>query len=136
MRLSLSRTVTFRAWHRLFEQALSAEENRRKYGPVAESHPHDYRCRVTVERRVADHEAMVIDLALLDRLLDEEILGRFAEKHIHRDDAAFAIVLPTCEALARDLFRRLALRLPAGVALSSVVVAEDDTLSAECRGDE
>jgi len=77
-----------------------------------------------------------MDLALLDRILQEEVLTPFAGKHFNLDVPAFASgrPLPTCEAIAAYVFRRLAARLPNGVALERVRIAEDPTLYADCTG--
>jgi 6-pyruvoyltetrahydropterin/6-carboxytetrahydropterin synthase len=83
-----------------------------------------------------DDTGMIIDLALLDRLLQEEVLKPFGGKHLNLDVPAFAYgrTLPTCEALAAYLFPRLAARLPQGVALERVRIMEDPTLYADCTG--
>ena len=47
---------------------------------------------------------------------------------------AYGKLLPTCEAMAAYLFPRLARRLPAGVHLDRVRLAEDATLYADCTG--
>lgn len=135
MRIRLTRTVTFRASHRLFDAARTAEENRGRFGWTVEPHSHQYTCRVTVTGPVDDDEAMVMDLGLLDRLLAEEVVTRFEGKRLDQEIPEFWEVLPTCEALARDVFRRLGARLPPDVSLVAVRLAEDPTLSAECVGD-
>jgi hypothetical protein len=43
-------------------------------------------------------------------------------------------MLPTCEALAMDVYRRIAARLPRGVTLERVRIMEDPTLYADCTG--
>ena len=43
-------------------------------------------------------------------------------------------MLPTCEAIAMDVYRRLAARLPGGVTLERVRIMEDPTLYADCTG--
>ncbi len=138
MPVALTRTVGFRALHRYHRPEWSAEENRRRFGPAGEApgHPHDYRCAVTVSGVPDPDTAMVIDLALLDRILAEEVTARCDGKHLNLDLAEFAYgrTLPTCEALARHFFERIAARLPAPVRLDRVLVAEDATLHAECTG--
>lgn len=133
MRLSLIREVTFRATHRYWKPAWTAEANRARFGAAVEEHPHDYSCTVTVAGPVDGETDMVMDLSVLDRLLAEEIVDRLDGRALHREVAEFADskALPTCEALARDLFRRIAARLPAGVVLERVRVAEDVGVSAE-----
>ncbi len=135
MRIRLSRAVAFRAHHRLADPTQSPEENRRRFGWTAESHPHQYRCEVSVTGPVTEPEAMVVDLPRLDAILHEEITARYDGRHLDRDVPELAGILPTCEAIARDLFRRIAPRLPPGVTLTRVMVAEDASLRAECLGD-
>jgi 6-pyruvoyl-tetrahydropterin synthase len=99
-----------------------------------EPHPHQYRCEVGVSRPIGETDALVIDLAGLDRILDDEVVSRLEGKQLHREVPPFDRVPPTCEAIARDLYRRIGARLPAGVALDRVMVAEDENLRAECLG--
>lgn len=138
MRLSLTRTVGFRATHRYFRPEWSAEENRARFGSTTEEpgHPHDFTCGVTVTGRPDPGTGMLVDLPALDRLLAEVVTGPFDGKHINLDVAEFAYgrTLPTCEAMAAYFFARLTERLPAGAELVRVRVAEDATLHADCRG--
>jgi 6-pyruvoyltetrahydropterin/6-carboxytetrahydropterin synthase len=137
MAASLTRTVGFRAVHRYYRPDWSASRNREVYGLLADppGHGHDYQCAVTVAGRL-DETGMIMDLALLDRILQEEVLTPFAGKHFNLEVPAFASgrPLPTCEAIAAYVFRRLSARLPNGVALERVRIAEDPTLYADCTG--
>ena len=137
MAASLTRTVGFRALHRYYRADWSEARNREVFGPLADptGHGHDYQCAVTVAGRL-DETGMIVDLALLDRILQEEVLTPFAGKHFNLDVPAFASgrPLPTCEAIAAYLFRHIAARLPDGVALERVRIAEDPTLYADCTG--
>ncbi len=135
MRFRLTRSVSFRAHHRLADPHASAEENRRRFGSTVEPHAHHYRCEVSVSRSIGDEEAAVMDLPLLDRIIAEEVTGPFEGRHLHRDVPAFAMVPPTCEAMAREVYRRVAPRLPANVRLDRVGIAEDDSLRAEIIAD-
>ena len=67
MSLTLTRTVTFHARHRLYRPEWSADENRRAFGPLSEEppHGHDYRCAVTVSGSDAPSD-LLVDLAQLD----------------------------------------------------------------------
>jgi 6-pyruvoyltetrahydropterin/6-carboxytetrahydropterin synthase len=137
MPTSLTRALEFRATHHLWMTDWSPERNRDSFGPLTESHPHDYRCHVTISGPVDGRSGMIIDLAMLDAILAEEIGAELDGKDLNRDVPAFAAgaPIPTCEALAEYLFRRIAGRLPAGVRLTRVRVAEDATLSADCTSD-
>jgi 6-pyruvoyltetrahydropterin/6-carboxytetrahydropterin synthase len=136
--VSLSRVVGFRALHRFFRPEFSEAKNREVFGPLADApgHAHDYRCVVTVAGPLAATDGMVMDLGLLDRILVEEIVAAFDGKHLNLDVPEFAYgrTLPTCEAIAAHVFPRVAARLPAGVALERIRIAEDATLYADCTG--
>jgi 6-pyruvoyl-tetrahydropterin synthase len=77
---------------------------------------------------------MVLDLAEFDRILQEEVVTRLDGKHLNQDVPGLADTVPTCEALALDVFRRLLPRLPRGVTLERVRILEDSTLYADCTG--
>ena len=136
MPTSLTRRLQFHATHHLWMVDWSAEQNRASFGPLSESHPHDYTCAVTVSGPVDSRSGMLVDLALLDRILADEVRAPLEGKDLNREVAAFAggTPIPTCEALAEYLYRRIAGRLPPGVRLTRVQVAEDSTLHGECTG--
>ncbi len=136
MPTSLTRVVQFHARHHLWMADWPAERNRAAFGALTESHAHDYTCAVTVTGPVDARSGMILDLTQLDTILAEEVRAPLEGRDLNRDIAAFAdgARIPTCEALAEYLFRRIAGRLPGGVRLTRVRVAEDPTLHADCTG--
>jgi 6-pyruvoyltetrahydropterin/6-carboxytetrahydropterin synthase len=138
MPVSLTRTVGFRAVHRLYRADWTEARNREAFGPLSDppGHPHDYRCAVTVSGPIDDRMGMVVDLVELDRILQEEVVARLNGKHLNEDvpELAYDRMLPTCEAIAMDVYRRIASRLPQGVTLERVRIMEDPTLYADCTG--
>jgi len=139
MPVSLTRSLGFRATHRYFKPAWSEDQNRSRFGWTAEEpgHAHDYRCSVTVTGPLDPDTDMILDLPELDRILAEEVTARLDGRHLNLDlpEFAYGRALPSCEALARFLFGRIATRLPAGVTLVRVRVVEDASLHADCTGD-
>lgn len=135
MATRLIRTLGFTARHHLWVAGWTEGENRARFGPLVAPHAHDYRCSVAVEGPL-DAQGMVMDLGLLDRILEEEVRTRLDGKHLNQDlpEYGAGTPLPVCEALASDIFGRVARRLPPGVRLVRVRVAEDDTLAAEHTG--
>jgi 6-pyruvoyltetrahydropterin/6-carboxytetrahydropterin synthase len=137
MAVSLTRTVAFRATHRFYRPDWSEAQNREVFGPLSDppGHAHDYQCMVTVAGSLPE-TGMVVDLGLVDRIMDEEVLQPMAGKHLNLDLPAFAYgrTLPTCEALAAYLFSRIAARLPQDVSLERVRIMEDPTLYGDCTG--
>jgi 6-pyruvoyltetrahydropterin/6-carboxytetrahydropterin synthase len=138
MSVSLTRTVGFRAVHRLYRPDWTEARNREAFGPLSDppGHPHDYRCAVTVSGPIDDRMGMVVDLVELDRILQEEVVSRLDGKHLNEDvpGLAYGQMLPTCEAIAVDVYRRIAPRLPRDVTLERVRIMEDPTLYADCTG--
>ena len=138
MSVSLTRTVEFRAVHRLYRPDWTEARNREVFGALSDppGHPHDYRCAVTVSGPMAGRMGMVVDLGELDRIVQEEVVARLDGKYLNEDVPGLANgqTLPTCEAIAVDVYRRLAARLPSGVTLERVRIMEDPTLYADCTG--
>ena len=136
MPVRLTRMVRFRAEHHYWVPDWPADRNREAFGSLSEPHQHDYTCGVTVSGPVETRTGMLLDLGFLDRILADEILRPLDGRDLNRDVPEFAAgrTLPTCEALAIWLFRRIAPRLPHEVRLERVCVAEDPTLRAECTG--
>jgi 6-pyruvoyltetrahydropterin/6-carboxytetrahydropterin synthase len=135
---SLTRTVRFHADHHFWRPDWPAERNRATFGAASEApgHGHDYECAVTVSGPVDRETGMIVDLAQLDRILAEEVVGPLDGRHFNRDVPTFAYggAIPTGEVVAAWLFGRIAARLPAGVRLERVRIAEDPFLYAECTG--
>lgn len=130
----LSRRVEFAAAHRYRRPDWSDERNRAVFGACANPnfHGHDYTCTVTVRGVIDETTGMIVDLGALDRILDDEVSSRFDHRNINLDVPEFADgrLVPTGENIARFIFERVEPRLPAGVELVRVDLAEDDTLSA------
>ena len=132
-RSSLTRTVTFFALHHLRRDDWSDARNLEVFGPLSDpaGHGHDYTCTVRVSGPLI--HGMVMDLVELDRLLELVVRGPLAGRHLNREVPEFGPggTLPTCEALADYVYRRLLPRLPAELNLDFVRIAEDATLSGE-----
>jgi 6-pyruvoyltetrahydropterin/6-carboxytetrahydropterin synthase len=130
----LSRRVEFAAAHRYRRSDWTDERNRSVFGASANPnfHGHDYTCTVTVRGLIDETTGMIVDLGALDRILDDEITSRFDHRNINLDVPEFADgrLVPTGENIARFIFERVQPRLPAGVELVRVHLAEDETLSA------
>lgn len=78
----------------------------------------------------------MVDLAMLDGILGKHVAQPLAGSDLNTAIPEFAsgAWAPTCEAFAAWCWRTIASRLPAGVELERVRVAEDATLWADCTG--
>jgi 6-pyruvoyltetrahydropterin/6-carboxytetrahydropterin synthase len=129
----LIRRVRFAAAHRYRKTEWSDEKNVEVFGLCARPnyHGHTYSCSVAVEGPIDDATGMVMDLAVLDRVLQVEVVDRFDHRNINLDVPEFAEgqLIPTGENLARFIFERLQAALGA-TRVVSVRIDEDETLSA------
>ena len=136
MSLSLTRQVTFRATHQLQLPDRSEAENRARFGWTVDRHEHDYTCAATVSGTPEPATGMIVNLALLDRILAEAVVHPLDGRHLNDvvPECAGGVALPVCEVLAAWCYRRIAAHLPDSVRLERVRVAEDPTLHADCTG--
>ncbi len=110
----LTRRYRISAAHRLNNDALSADENARLYGKCnnPRGHGHDYALEVTVAGEVNPRTGMLMDIGVLDRLVEREILDRFDHKHLNLDVDNFRDQVPTTENLCLEIYRLLAPNFP------------------------
>ena len=135
---SLTRRVAFAAAHRYRRPEWSDEQNEKTFGACARPHyhGHSYVCDVTVEGEIDPLTGFAADLDLLDQILSEEVKDRFDHRNINVEVPEFAdgLLVPTGENLARFIFELVSARMPKGNRVTSVTVAEDQTLSATFNG--
>ena len=79
---------------------------------------------------------MVLDLADFDEILRDEVMTPFDHQHMNHAIAEFAYgkAIPTAEAIAVHVWRRVEKRLPSNVTLQRVRIREDRTLHADYFG--
>ena len=134
---SLTRRVTFSAAHRYRRPEWDDARNEAVFGACARPsyHGHGYACDVTVSGPVDPRTGMLIDLALLDRVLAAEVRDRFDHRNINLDVPEFAEgrLIPTGENLARFIHGHVQAALGGAAQVIEVRVAEDATLSASYR---
>ena len=139
-RAFLTRRVRFTATHGYGVSSWSAEENAKTFGTAADhpEHTHDYVCTVTVAGGMAPVSGFVMSLDDLDSILESEVTSRFAGRRINVDVPEFATgaLAPSGENISRFIFDKVSARLPSGVNLIDVTVAEDESLSSSYKGEE
>jgi 6-pyruvoyltetrahydropterin/6-carboxytetrahydropterin synthase len=131
--------VSFAAAHRYRRPEWSNEKNERVFGLCAREsyHGHTYECEVTVAGEIDPLTGFVVDLGELDNILSDEVKNRFDHRNINVDIPEFADgrLVPSGENLAKFIYDRVASRLSPSVAIESVRIAEDRTLSSTYRGE-
>jgi 6-pyruvoyltetrahydropterin/6-carboxytetrahydropterin synthase len=121
MTVELTRVYHFSAAHRLENVDLSPEANAALYGPCARGHGHNYYLEVTVQGRPDPRTGFAVDLGVLDRVVQQEILDRVDHQSLE-SVPALAGVITTGEGLARAFWERLQPALPGGRLVNVTVV--------------
>lgn len=105
----LTRRYRFSAGHRLHNDALTADENRRIYGKCnnPNGHGHNYLLEVTVAGEIDPATGMVYDLAALDRIVSERVIEELDHKNLNLDTEYFRAQVPTTENLCREIYNIL-----------------------------
>ncbi|MDQ2777686.1 MAG: 6-carboxytetrahydropterin synthase [Acidobacteriota bacterium] len=100
--ISITRRYRFSASHRLHTAELSGAENAQLYGKCNNpfGHGHDYILEVTATGPVNAASGLILPIAKLDRLVDEQVLRMFASRNINLDVPQFQALVPTTENIA------------------------------------
>ena len=92
----------FSAAHRLALDSLSLEENTRIYGKCARpnGHGHEYHVQITVRGQIRPRFGTIVDLAALQKVIDDFVLEPLDHTFLNKDVPYFAEVVPTAENIA------------------------------------
>lgn len=104
----LSQQFDFAAAHRLRCRDRSDDENRALFGKCMNDHGHNYRLEVEVEVPMpAGDERSRLQVADLDRIVDETVVEPFDHRNLNDDVPDFSDRLPSVEHIARTCHERL-----------------------------
>ncbi len=108
--VSITRLLRFNAAHRVFNPALSDEENNRLFGKCNNPnwHGHNYTLEVTVEGEVEPKTGFVVNLADVKKVVEREIVDVVDHKNLNLDVPFMAGTIPSTENLVLACWRLLA----------------------------
>jgi 6-pyruvoyltetrahydropterin/6-carboxytetrahydropterin synthase len=133
----LTRQVRFSAAHRYHRPEWSDEENRRTFGACnnPHGHGHNYLLEVMVAGEIDAATGFSVDLALLDRLL-EEVVRPLDHQHLNHavEEFRYGGAVPTTENILVFLWPRLQAGIPAPARLYRLRLYEDPTLFVDYYG--
>ncbi len=100
--IRLTRRYGFSASHRLHTPALTGRENAELYGKCNNpcGHGHNYVLDVSVAGPLDRRTGRVVNVAALDRLVEERILSQLRHKNLNTEADGLAGPVPTTESLA------------------------------------
>ncbi|MBI5326056.1 MAG: 6-carboxytetrahydropterin synthase [Ignavibacteriae bacterium] len=134
--LYITKSATFSASHRLYNPEFSDEENEIIFDKCNNyyGHGHNYTLEVTVAGKPDPKTGYIIDLKILKRIIQDEILTRVDHKHLNHDVDFLKGIIPTVENLAIVFWRRLQDKFPYGK-LHCIKLYETDGSYVEYFGD-
>lgn len=113
--ISITRTYTFCAAHRLHTEQLPDDVNQKIFGKCnnLNGHGHNYIIQVTVQGELDTKTGWITDVNQLDQIVHETIVARFDHQHLNFDPA-FQRLTTTGENLASVIWDLLVNRIPSG----------------------
>ena len=110
----LTRIFEFAASHRLHNPQLSDKENTEIFGKCANKngHGHDYILEVTVKGDVDPRTGMVVDMALLDQVVEKQLIQHVDHKHLNFDVSFLEGINPSAENVVVAFWKELAPAVP------------------------
>lgn len=113
MSITVYRKAHFNAAHRLFRKEWSDEKNLKVFGKCSNPnyHGHNYELEVGVTGDIHPETGFVIDLAVLKKIIKEEVEIPFDHKNLNVEVAAFKDLNPTVENIAMVIWNKLRNRL-------------------------
>jgi 6-pyruvoyltetrahydropterin/6-carboxytetrahydropterin synthase len=131
----ISRRETFSASHRLNNQKLSVEENKKIYGKCNNDygHGHNYVLEVIVAGEVDPKTGYVIDIQLLKQIIKQNIIDKVDHHHLNYDVEFMKGIIPTTENFAVAIWNELVNKIPYGK-LYSIRLYETEKNYVEYKG--
>jgi 6-pyruvoyltetrahydropterin/6-carboxytetrahydropterin synthase len=107
--IRLSRRYRFFASHRLHSPSLTDARNQEIFGKCNNpyGHGHNYEVEITVAGEIDPVTGRVVDLGVLDKLAEEQVVAPFRYRNLNEEIPAFRTTVPTTENLGLELDRRL-----------------------------
>jgi 6-pyruvoyltetrahydropterin/6-carboxytetrahydropterin synthase len=99
MNIYITRKASFSASHRLFNPNWTNEKNEQVYDKCNNyyGHGHNYKIEVTVVGQPDKESGYVIDLKILKKIIEEEIIIKVDHKHLNYDVDFLSGQIPTVE---------------------------------------
>ena len=134
----LTRRERFSAAHRLFDPALSDEENEQLYGPCSNPnwHGHNYILWITIRGEMDPDTGYVVDLKELSLIIREKVILKLDHRNINLEVDFMKDLRASTENLAIGIWNQLEPSIrELGVDLHSVRLEETENNSVEYFGE-
>ena len=133
----ITKRFHFSSSHRMYNTALSEDENRRIYGKCSNpnGHGHNYILEVTLAGEPDTKTGYVMDLTELKNLVESELIEKVDHKNLNLDVPFLKGVIPSTENIVKCFWDRLKDKLGnRNHKLHSIKLFETENNSVEYRG--
>lgn len=112
----ITRKASFSAAHRLFNPELTENENCEIYDKCNNywGHGHNYTLEVTVCGTPNPKTGYLIDLKILKKIINEEIIEKVDHKHLNIDVEMFKGIITSLENIVAVFWQNLEKKIPNG----------------------
>lgn len=102
----ITKKFHFSASHRLFKPELSDEENEKVFGKCSNpnGHGHNYILEVTVAGEPDSSNGYVMDLSLLKKIVEENLIEKVDHKNFNLDVDFMKGIIPTSENIVNQFW--------------------------------
>jgi 6-pyruvoyltetrahydropterin/6-carboxytetrahydropterin synthase len=124
--LHLSRKEHFNAAHRLWNKNWTEARNYEEFGVCANPnyHGHNFDLHVTVKGTPDEDSGCIINLKLLKKIIQEDIIEELDHKNLNVDVPWLADCVPSIENVIVAIWKRLEAKLPEDVKLFKLTLWE------------
>jgi 6-pyruvoyltetrahydropterin/6-carboxytetrahydropterin synthase len=131
----ITRKETFSASHKLNNENLSKEDNKRIYGKCNNDfgHGHNYILEVVIAGEIDETTGYLIDILQLKKIIKENIIDKVDHHHLNFDVEFMKNKIPTTENFAVAIWNELVNKIPNGK-LYSVKLYETEKNYVEYKG--
>jgi 6-pyruvoyltetrahydropterin/6-carboxytetrahydropterin synthase len=135
--LYLTRREHFNAAHRLFNPGWSKEQNELVFGKCANEnwHGHNFELFVTVKGSPSPDTGFIVDAKLLSKIINTYVIDVLDHKNLNLDVPFMEGKICSIENLVYEIWLQLEHRLPDGVRLHSLKLAETPRIFVEYFGE-
>lgn len=132
----VTRRERFSAAHRLYNPALSDEENFKTYGMCSNPnwHGHNYVLEVVVKGEIDQQTGYLLDLKVLKEIIREHVIEKVDHKNLNLETDFMKGIIPSAENITTAIWNVLYDKIPRGK-LYSVKLYETENNYFEYKGE-
>lgn len=133
----LTRVEHFNAAHKLYNPALSREQNEAVFGKCANEnwHGHNYELFVTIKGQPDSNTGFLFDVKQLSQLVNQHVIEKLDHKNLNVDVPFMQGKMCSTENLALAIWQQLQPHLPGNVQLHCIKLYETPRIFVEYFGE-